>query len=125
MQPELTRVTPFMASRPNVDQAKIVLFGCPFDGTSSYRPGSRFAPPAIRQVSDGLETYSPILKVDLEEVNFADAGDLLLPFGDIEKALEMTYQMARQLQARGQIPAALGGEHLLTLPLFRAAAEAH
>jgi agmatinase len=125
MNPELVRVTPFMAARPNLEQARVVLFGCPFDGTSSYRPGSRFAPPAIRQVSDGLETFSPVLRSDLEDVNFADAGDLLLPFGDIEKALEMTYRMAAGLHVKGQIPAALGGEHLLTLPLFRATAEAH
>ena len=125
MNPELVRVTPFMAARQNVHDAQIVMFGCPFDGTSSYRPGSRFAPPAIRQVSDGIETYSPILKADLEDINFADAGDLNLPFGDVEKALDITYRMASALYANGQIPAALGGEHLLTLPLFKAAVEAH
>lgn len=125
MNPELVRVTPFMAARPDVDGAQVVLFGCPFDGTSSYRPGSRFGPPAIRQVSDGLETYCPVLRADLEDVNFADAGDLLMPFGDVENALDMTYRMASGLHANGQMPAALGGEHLLTLPLFTAAVESY
>ena len=125
MSVELTRVTPFMAARPVVDQARVVLFGCPFDGTSSYRPGSRFAPAAIRTVSDGIETYCPILRADLEDANFADAGDLLLPFGDIAKALDATHEMALGLYRKGQIPAALGGEHLLTLPLYRAAVETH
>ena len=125
MSLELTRVTPFMAARPDIDSAKVVLFGCPFDGTSSYRPGSRFGPASIRAVSDGIETYCPILDADLEDVEFADAGDLLLPFGDIGKALDLTYQMAKRLYGNGQIPAALGGEHLLTLPLYRAAVESH
>ncbi len=125
MSVELTRTTPFMAARPDVERARVVLFGCPFDGTSSYRPGSRFAPAAIRTVSDGIETYDPILRADLEDANFADAGDLLLPFGDIAKALDVTHEMAIGLHRNGQIPAALGGEHLLTLPLYRAAVEAH
>ena len=125
MPPELIRITPFMAARPDVEHAKIVLFGCPFDGTSSFRPGSRFAPAAIRAVSEGIETYDPILRADLEDVNFADAGDLLLPFGNIEKALDLTHEMALGLYRNGQIPAALGGEHLLTLPLYRAAVESH
>lgn len=125
MSVELMRTTPFMAARPDVERARVVLFGCPFDGTSSYRPGSRFAPAAIRTVSDGIETYDPILRADLEDASFADAGDLLLPFGDIAKALDETHEMAMGLYQKGQIPAALGGEHLLTLPLYRAAVESH
>ncbi len=120
---ELQRVAVFMGAQENFDSAQVILFGCPYDGTTSFRPGARFGPPAIRNVSDGLETYCPILDKDLEEVRFHDAGDLVLPPGDRDRALEMIYQMACQVLDRRQIPAALGGEHLLTLPLLRAAIE--
>jgi agmatinase len=100
------------------------VFGCPFDGTCSFRPGARFGPPAIRAVSDVLETYCPDLRRDLDDVTFADAGDLVLPPGDSKAALDMIYHFARQVRASGQIPAALGGEHLVSLPLIRVAWEA-
>jgi agmatinase len=76
-------------------------------------------------MSDGLETYCPVLRRDLEEVAFSDVGDVPLPPGDTESAIALTYEMAKQVLANGQIPAALGGEHLLTLPLVRAAHEVY
>jgi agmatinase len=114
----------FMGAQAEQAGAEIVLFGCPYDGTCSFRPGTRFGPAAIREVSDAIETYCPVLKRDLDDIVYADLGDLPLPPGDKDKSLEMTYQMARQVIADGQISAALGGEHLLSLPLIRAAAEA-
>jgi agmatinase len=101
--------------------ANLVLFGCPFDSTISFRPGSRFGPQAIRAVSDVLETYCPVLDRDLEDIAFADAGDLPLPPGDSRAALDMIFQMASEVHAQKQMPAGLGGEHLLTLPLVQAA----
>lgn len=101
-----------------------MLFGMPFDGTCSYRPGTRFGPPAIRAVSDVLETYCPVLDRDLEDVVFADAGDLILPPGDAQATLEMIYHFAGKVRANGQIPAGLGGEHLLSLPLIQVAQKA-
>lgn len=101
--------------------ADIVLFGCPFDSTVSFRPGTRFGPPAIRNVSDVLETYCPVLRRDLEDVAYADIGDLVLPPGDSQTTLNLIQQMATHVLSGGQMPAALGGEHLLTLPLVRAA----
>jgi agmatinase len=115
----------FLAADGDPDAAKLVLFGCPFDGTCSFRPGTRFGPAAIRDVSEGLETYCPILRRDLGEVDFADAGDVPLPPGDKDCAIALTYEMATHLYANGQIPAALGGEHLLSLPLVKAAWEAY
>ena len=76
-------------------------------------------------MSDGLETYCPVLRRDLEEVDFSDVGDVPLPPGDTASAIALTYDMAKQVLANGQIPAALGGEHLLSLPLIQAAQEAH
>jgi agmatinase len=121
---DMIRTTMFMGAQAEQSGAKVVLFGCPYDGTCSFRPGTRFGPAAIREVSEGIETYCPILNRDLEDLVFADLGDLPLPPGDKEKSLELVYAMARQVIANGQISAALGGEHLLSLPLIRAAVEA-
>ncbi len=118
---DLTPVTPFMGAQHSPDRAELVIFGMPYDGTCSFRPGTRFGPPAIRAVSDGIETYCPVLDRDLEDVRYYDAGDLILPPGDRDKSLDLIYQMACQVYESRQIPAALGGEHLLTLPLIKAA----
>ncbi len=115
--------TPFLGARSDVDKARLVLFGCPYDSTSSFRPGSRFGPQAIRAVSDVLETYCPVLDRDLEDVAFTDTGDLVLPPGDTRAALDMIREMAVSVYKKRQIPAGLGGEHLLTLPLVEAALE--
>lgn len=122
---ELLPGVPFLGARPRRNEARIVLFGLPFDGTCSYRPGTRFGPQAIRAVSDALETYCPILDADLEAVPFADIGDLPLPPGDIEAAYVMAQDLAADLISAGQIPAALGGEHSMSLPLVRAVAECY
>jgi len=119
--PATLKMMPYMGARSGVEGARIVLFGCPFDGTASFRPGARFGPMAIREVSDVLETYCPLLRRDLEDVVYADVGDLPLPPGDAETALELTHRMAVAVLSAGQMPAALGGEHLLTLSLVRAA----
>jgi len=101
--------------------ADIVVFGAPFDGTVSYRPGSRFGPSAIRNESYGIETYSPYQDADLTEIRGCDAGDLPIPFGDTKAALDMIYDFARGIINDGKIPVMLGGEHLATLPAVEAA----
>jgi agmatinase len=121
--PATLKAMPFMGARSEAAGARLVLFGCPFDGTVSFRPGARFGPTAIREVSDVLETYCPVLGRDLEDVAYADIGDLPLPPGDAAAALDLTHRLARRILSDGQMPAALGGEHLLTLSLVRAAAE--
>lgn len=113
-------MTPFMGAQPDSDGAKIVLFGCPYDGTCSFRPGTRFGPAAIRAVSEGIETYCPVTRSDLADRAYYDAGDLNLPPGDKDKSLDMIYQMACQVYEKRQKPGAFGGEHLLTLPLVKA-----
>jgi agmatinase len=117
--PTLQKGIPFLASRDS-ENTDLVLFGCPFDGTVSYRPGARFGPAAIRAVSDVLETYDPELGLDLEDVSFSDAGDLILPPGDVRASLEAIYRMAVFCCESRQIPAALGGEHLISLPVIQA-----
>ena len=105
--------------------ADIVLFGVPFDGTSSFRAGSRFAPDAIRTDSHGLETYSPYCDRDLADCRICDTGDLALPFGNTEKVLSLTQQYTADILFAGKKPVMLGGEHLVTLGAVRAMHKAY
>lgn len=101
-------------------EANIVLFGAPFDGTTSFRPGTRFAPTAIRPDSYGLETYSPYMDLDLEDYALADIGDIDLPFGHPQKALDMILKTTQQILQDQKKSLMIGGEHLVTLPAIQA-----
>ena len=105
------------------DDAKVVLFGAPFDSTTSFRPGTRFASSAIRSESFGIETFSPYQDKDLLDYNVFDSGDLELPFGSPEQALSDIEDRTREILSDGKIPFMIGGEHLVTLGEFRAVAE--
>ena len=99
--------------------AGIVLYGAPFDSTTSYRPGARFGPAAIRHESYGLETYSPYQDKDLTDCNVFDSGDLELCFGSSESALVDIESRAAEILRDGKLPLLLGGEHLVTLGAVR------
>ena len=107
------------------DDAKIVIFGAPFDSTTSNRPGTRFGAAAVRGDSHGIETYSPYQDLDLEDIAVYDAGELELPFGRPEPALDMIEAATAQILADGKVPLMIGGEHLVTLGAVRAAAKKH
>ncbi len=102
------------------DEAQIVLFGAPFDSTTSFRPGARFGSAAMRHESFGLETYSPYQDKDLTDVNIFDSGDLELCFGSAESALADIEERTEQILEDGKLPLLLGGEHLVTLGAVRA-----
>ncbi|TAA72955.1 agmatinase [Planococcus salinarum] len=112
----------YIKSHPNYDESKAVLYGMPMDWTVSYRPGSRFGPNKIREVSIGLEEYSPYLDRELEDVKFFDAGDIPLPFGNPEKSLLEIETYVHTLLKDDKIPMGMGGEHLVSLPVMRAVA---
>lgn len=112
----------FIACDHTYEQSNLVLFGAPFDSTTSYRPGARFASSAIRNESFGLETYSPYLDKDLTDICVYDGGDLELPFGSPQQALEQITQYAAKVLRDGKLPVMIGGEHLVTLGMVRAAA---
>lgn len=111
-----------MACESSFEEADTVLFGAPFDSTTSFRPGTRFASAAIRRESYGLECYSPYQDRDLTDGAVMDSGDLELPFGNTEKALKAIEERAEIILKAGKRPFMLGGEHLVTLGAFRAAA---
>jgi agmatinase len=118
-------VETFLGCESDYDCASLVLFGAPFDGTTSYRPGARFGPAAIRRESYGLETYSPYQDRDLNDCAAFDGGDLALPFGNPARVLEEVASKTRGLLQDGKLPFLLGGEHLVTLGAFRAVLEKH
>ncbi|MFV9510375.1 agmatinase [Tepidibacillus sp. LV47] len=109
----------FIASHPRYEDAEVVIYGMPMDFTVSYRPGSRFGPKKIREVSIGLEEYSPYLDRELKEIKYFDAGDIPLPFGNAERSIEMIGDYVRKLLNDGKFPLGLGGEHLVTWPIIR------
>ncbi|MCQ2074067.1 MAG: agmatinase [Bacteroidaceae bacterium] len=110
----------FIACDAGYDDAGIVIFGAPFDSTVSYRPGARFGSAAIRHESYGLETYSPYQDRDLEDIDVFDSGDLELPMGSAEMALDAISERTAEILSDGKLPLMLGGEHLVTLGAFRA-----
>lgn len=110
----------FIAAEADFDEARAVIFGAPFDGTTSFRPGTRFGPGVIRAESDGIETYSPYQNKDLEDIAVFDSGDLLLPFGNTEAVLEEICARTAEILEAGKMPVMLGGEHLVTLGAVRA-----
>ena len=105
--------------------ADIVLYGAPFDSTTSFRPGARFGPAAMRHESFGLETYSPYQDADLTDCEVFDSGDMELCFGSSEAALVDIESRASEILRDGKFPLLLGGEHLVTLGAVRAAARCY
>ena len=112
-------ISTFIACDAEYDESKIVLFGAPFDSTTSYRPGTRFGPSAIRNESFGIETFSPYNDRDLTDTKIFDAGDLELCMGSSELALKDIEDITDQILADGKIPFMIGGEHLVTLGTMR------
>ncbi len=110
----------FIGCEAEYDESDLVLFGAPFDSTTSYRPGARFGSAAIRHESYGIETYSPYQDEDLTDYNVFDSGDLELCFGSAESALADIEKRAAEIAEDNKIPLLIGGEHLVTLGSFRA-----
>lgn len=113
----------FIGCDAEYEDASIVLFGAPYDSTTSFRPGARFGCKAIRSESFGLETYSPYQNDELTEKKVFDSGDIELVFGNAQTALGQIEERARTILNDGKLPFMVGGEHLVTLGSFRAVFE--
>lgn len=114
----------FLGFESPYDEADIVVFGSPYDGTTSFRPGTRFAPATMRQESYGLETYSPYLDMDIiQDAAIFDGGDLDLPFGNTERVLDMIHEYASRVVHDEKVPVMIGGEHLVSYPAVKAVFE--
>ena len=113
----------FIGCDNEYEESKFVIFGAPFDSTTSFRPGTRFASSAMRNESFGIETYSPYQNKDLEDINVFDLGDLELSFGNSEIALKKIEDIAQEISEDNKIPLMIGGEHSVTLGSVRAMAK--
>lgn len=110
----------FLGCDNEYGESKTVIFGAPFDSTTSFRPGTRFASRTMRSESFGLETYSPYQDKDLSDIAVFDGGDLELCFGDTVKALGSIENFTERLLNDKKLPCMIGGEHLVTLGAVRA-----
>ncbi len=110
----------FISCEADYNESDIVVFGAPYDGTTSFRPGTRFATNQIRIDSDGIETYSPYLDIDLEDKSIIDVGDAEFPFGNVSKTMDSIEEMSLKILNDGKKPLMIGGEHLVTLPQVKA-----
>lgn len=115
----LTLSTKFMASTDDYNDASIVLVGVPMDFTCSFRPGTRFGPQKIREVSIGIEEYSIYMDKELTDFKFYDSGDLDLPIGNVDKSLEIIESAADEIVKDNKFPFFIGGEHLISVPVIK------
>ncbi|MEA4987034.1 MAG: agmatinase [Anaerovorax sp.] len=115
----------FVGCDANFEDADIVIFGAPFDSTTSFRPGTRFASRTMRSESFGLETYSPYQDKDLQEISVFDGGDLELSFGNPLNALDKIKETTNKIIHADKIPCMIGGEHLVTFGAVQAMFESY
>lgn len=108
----------FSGLQKTYEKADYVVLGIPFDVTSTYRTGARFAPNAIRQASLNIETCSLRSGIDVEDLNIHDLGDLHT-FAATEKTLETLTLVTRDIAKDDKLPVTIGGEHTITLGVIR------
>ena len=113
----------FIGCDNEYDESSIVVFGAPFDSTTSFRPGTRFASAVMRNESFGIETFSPYQDKDLEDLSVFDGGDLELSFGDSNSALSDIEAYVGKVLSDSKVPFMIGGEHSVTLGAVRAVAK--
>ncbi len=116
----LERKAFFMGSCDSLEESSKVIIGLPMDFTTSFRPGTRLAPFRVREVSEGVEEYSIYQDRSLDEIAFYDAGDVSIPFGNVNESLQRMELTALELLAMNKKIFSIGGEHLVTLPIIKA-----
>ncbi len=114
----ISKTSSFFESSASFEKSGIVLLGIPMDYTASNIPGSRFAPKRIRELSYTLETYSPVFDAGVNK-KFFDAGDIVLPWGNIQKSIGYIDEISSYLVEKGKKIVSIGGDHLITYPLVR------
>lgn len=115
----------FLSANASFKESKVVILGCPFDGSASFRPGARFGPSAIRKASWGIETFSPYSGRDLSQLPIHDMGDLELPLGEKKISLSLIRKALRKILSEKKFPIPLGGDHLITLPIVEELIQIH
>ncbi|HEX3010427.1 MAG TPA: agmatinase [Syntrophomonadaceae bacterium] len=116
----LDRRVTFLESSEDLDGSDRVILGLPMDATTSFRPGTRLAPFRVREVSEGLEDYSVYQDKSLQDINFYDAGSVIIPFGNVTESLTRMERVAEGFLSMGKKIFSIGGEHLVSLPMIKA-----
>ncbi|ADI74641.1 agmatinase [Methanohalobium evestigatum Z-7303] len=111
-----------MDAMADYESARYVIFGVPFDGTSSYRVGSRWAPDSVRTASSNFESYNSYFDIDFVDLNIYDAGNLET-FASVDDTLRELYNETDSLLRNNKVPLMVGGEHSLTYPCVKACKE--
>jgi agmatinase len=109
----------FACANSELDEAEFVIFGVPYDATQSFKPGSRFAPTAIREASWNLENYSLYFNFNLDFAKICDAGNVNVD-GSFDRILRNVEEFLSKVDLNRQIPIALGGEHSITYAILKA-----
>ncbi|RQD80788.1 MAG: agmatinase [Methanocalculus sp. MSAO_Arc2] len=109
----------FADAEASYEDARYVIFGVPYDGTTTYKPGTRFGPKAIREVSYNFEPYMPQYDLDLADVPFCDLGDMYTE-SDPEAVTDQVEDTVAMILGDGKVPVMLGGEHSITIGAVRA-----
>ncbi|ADH60902.1 agmatinase [Thermoanaerobacter mathranii subsp. mathranii str. A3] len=109
----------FLGAIGEYEKANVVIVGLPMDYTVSFKAGSRFGPASIRQASYGLECYSVYLDRRLEDKKYYDLGDLVLPYGNVEKSLDLISKTTENILKSEKKGIFLGGEHLVTYGILK------
>lgn len=113
----------FQSCTSEYKDSDVVIFSAPLDITTSFRPGTRFAGNHIRIDSVGIEWYSPYQDKSLKDYHTCDIGDLEMPLGDLEGALDVIYKTTKKILKDKKTPLMIGGEHLVTYPVVKALME--
>ncbi len=113
----------FQSCQSEYKDSDVVIFSAPLDTTTSFRPGTRFAGNHIRIDSVGIEWYSPYQDKSLKDYKTCDIGDLEMPLGDLEGALDVIYKTTKKIINDKKLPLMIGGEHLVTYPVVKALME--
>jgi agmatinase len=102
----------------NLKESEVIILGIPYDRSSSYIPGSRFAPPQIRIGADNIESYSPYFDNDLTSIKIYDAGDLALSYASIKQTFQQIQDAVAVYIKLDKRFVILGGEHTITVPII-------
>ena len=115
----------FQSCDSEYKNSNVIIFSVPMDATTSFRPGTRFAGNAIRVDSIGVEWYSPYQDMSLKEYKTCDIGDIEIPVGDVDKALNIIYKRTKNILKDGKKTVMIGGEHLVSFPVIKAYHESY
>jgi len=115
---------PYAEDATEVGHYDATILGAPFDGGTTYRPGTRFGPQGIRKISALYTPYNYEMAIDLrEQMTLCDAGDIFTIPANIEKTFDQISRACAHVFSSGSMPIILGGDHSIGFPTVRGLAE--